>query len=181
MLRRGLIVSVLTAALGASVIPAYADHDIVQFGSNIHVDRNTSVHDTVCFFCNVDADGTVQGDIVVFFGNVHIGTSANHDVVNFFGHITADNNSSIGHDMVSMFGVIRLGDNVTVGKDLVAMFGDIRTAPTVSVGGDRVVQPPWIFWGPLLIFALVIILVVREFRNHRRRAFMRNYPFPPRP
>jgi hypothetical protein len=181
MLRRGLIVCLFIAGLGASTIPAHADRDIVQFGSNIHVGRNSSVHDTVCFFCNVDADGTVQGDIVVFFGNVHVGTAANHDVVNFFGNIVADNNAAIGQNMVSMFGVVRLGDNVTIGKDLVAMFGNIHAAETVSVGGDRVQQPPWIFWGPLFIFVAVIILVVREFRNHRRRAFLRNYPFPPRP
>jgi hypothetical protein len=178
---RLLKIGLLAAFLGAFTVPALASRDTVQFGSTIHVPRDTSIHDAVCFFCNVDADGTVEGDIVVFFGNIHIGAAANHDVVNFFGNVTADNNASIGQDMVSMFGTIRLGENVTVGKDLVAMFGALRTASTVTVGGDRVVEPIWIFWGPLLIFAGVIILVVREIRNYRRRAYLRNYPFPPRP
>lgn len=60
------------------------------------------------------------------------------------------------------------------------MFGDLETASNVSVGGDRVYEPAWIFWGPLVILALAILLVVREYRNYRRRVFLRNCPFPPR-
>ena len=180
MKRRFFFVCVLTAALGVLAVPAHATKDEVQFGSAIHVPRDGSIHDAVCFFCDVDADGTVEGDIVVFFGDVHIGTAANHDVVNFFGSIKADDNTHVGNSMVSMFGAIRLGEDVSIGKDLVAMFnGGVHVADSVSVGGDRVVQPAWLFWGPLMMIALVVILVVREFRNHRRRAFMR-YPIPPR-
>ena len=169
----------LVAVAGAIALPAHASKDEVQFGSPIHVARDASIHDAVCFFCDVDADGVVEGDIVVFFGDVHIGNAANHDVVNFFGNIKADDNAHIGQDMVSMFGSVRLGEDVSIGKDLVAMFGGVRAADSVSVGGDRVVEPAWLFWGPLLMIALVVILVVREFRAHRRRAFMR-YPIPPR-
>jgi hypothetical protein len=82
--------------------------------------------------------------------------------------------------MVSMFGSIRLGEDVSVGKDLVAMFGSMHTSESVIVGGERVVQPAWVFFGPLLFIALVVILVVHEFRSRRRRAYM-GYPFPPRP
>ena len=181
MKRRLFYLWLLTAALGALAVPAHASKDEVQFGSRIRVPRDASIHDAVCFFCDVDADGTVEGDIVVFFGDVHVGSSANHDVVNFFGNLRADNNAHIGQSVVSMFGTIRLGEDVSIGKDLVAMFGGgLRAADSVSVGGDRVVEPAWLFWGPLMIVALVTFLVVREFRAHRRRAFMR-YPIPPRP
>jgi hypothetical protein len=180
MKRRLLAVCLLALAFGAFATQARANRDEVQFGSTIHVARDTSIHDAVCFFCDVDADGTVEGDIVVFFGDIHIGNSANHDVVNFFGSIKADNNAHIGQDMVSMFGTVRLGEDVSVGKDLVAMFGSVRTAESVTVGGDRVVQPGWVFWGPLMIIALVIVVVVGEFRRHRRRAYL-HYPMPPRP
>ncbi len=180
MKRRLLAVGLLALAFGAIPIQAHASRDEVQFGSTIHVARDSSIHDAVCFFCDVDADGTVEGDIVVFFGDVHIGTSANHDVVSFFGNIKVDDDAHIGQDMVSMFGSIRLGENVSIGKDLVAMFGGLRAASSVTVGGDRVVQPAWFFWGPLLFLTLVIILIVREIRSHRRRAFLR-YPFPPQP
>ena len=180
MKRRLFYLCLLIAIVGTLAVPAYASKDEVQFGSTIHVPRDASIHDAVCFFCDVDADGTVEGDIVVFFGDVHIGTAANHDVVNFFGTIKADDNTHIGQDMVSMFGTIRLGEDVSIGKDLVAMFGGVRVAESVSVGGDRVVEPAWLFWGPFLIIGLVVIVVVREFREHRRRAFLR-YPVPPRP
>lgn len=180
MKRRLFYLCLLFAAAGALCVPAHASKDEVQFGSTIHVPRDASIHDAVCFFCDVDADGTVDGDIVVFFGNVHIASNANHDVVNFFGQIRADDNAHIGQDMVSMFGSIRLGNDVSIGKDLVAMFGGIRAAESVNVGGDRVLEPAWLFWFPLTVIALVVILVVREVRMHRRRAFMR-YPLPPRP
>lgn len=177
---RLLHAGLLCAALAASSLSAHASKDVVQFGSNIDVAPDSTVHDTVCFFCSVNDHGTVDGDVVVFFGNVHIDGHANHDVVNFFGSVTATDNASIGKDLVSLFGSVRLGENVSVGKDLVAMFGGTRIASTVTVGGDRVVQPGWVFWGPFLIFLLVVILIVREIRNQRRRSFMRGYPYPPR-
>ena len=180
MKHRLFCLCLLIAVAGALAPTAHASKDEVQFGSTIHVPRDASIHDAVCFFCDVDADGTVEGDIVVFFGDVHIGTAANHDVVNFFGRIKADDNTHIGQDMVSMFGTVRLGEDVSIGKDLVAMFGGVQVAESVSVGGDRVGEPAWFFWGPLLVIALVVILVVREFRAHRRRVFMR-YPIPPQP
>jgi hypothetical protein len=180
MKRHLLSVCLLIVVLGIFSIPARAAGDVVQFGSTIHVPHDTSIHDAVCFFCDVDAQGSVEGDVVVFFGNIHIATTADHDVVNFFGNITVDDNAHIGQDMVSMFGGIRLGEDVSVGKDLVAMFGSLRTGESLSVGGERVVQPAWIFWGPLLFIALVVILVVNELRKQRRRTYMR-YPYPPRP
>jgi hypothetical protein len=128
----------------------------------------------------VDNRGTVQGDIVVFFGHVHLDGVANHDVVNFFGNVRAEDNSSIGQDLVSFFSSVRLGNNVTVGKDMVSMFGSFRSAPTVRNGGDRVIQPAWLFWGPLLAIALVIIFVAREYRGYRRQMYVRGYPYPPR-
>ena len=161
MRQRLLNACLLAAVLGLFALPAFANNDIVQFGSSIHVAPDSSVHDAVCFFCDVDDRGTVQGDIVVFFGSVHIAGNANHDVVNFFGTVKAEDNSTIGNDLVSMFG--------------------LRAASTVTVGGDRVVQPGWILWGPLLIIALVIIVVVREYRSYRRRLYLRGYPFPPKP
>ena len=171
----------LMTILGALTIPAHASKDEVQFGSAIHVPRDASIHDAVCFFCDMDADGVVEGDVVVFFGDVHIGNAANHDVVNFFGSIKADDNARVGQNMVSMFGSVRLGEGVSVGKDLVALFGGgLQAADSVSVGGNRVVEPAWLFWGPLLIIILVLTVVVREVRAHRRRAFLR-YPIPPRP
>ena len=175
-----LYVCLLVLAVGAVATPAYATKDEVQFGNSIRVARDTSIHDAVCFFCDVDAEGTVEGDIVVFFGNVHIATAANHDVVNFFGTIRVDDDASVGQDMVSMFGGVRLGENVSIGKDLVAMFGGLRASDSVTVHGDRVVQPAWIFWGPLLVIMVVCIVVIRELRAHRRRAFM-HYPYPPHP
>jgi hypothetical protein len=171
----------LLATLAFAATPARADHDAVQFGSNITVAQDSSVHDAVCFFCSVNAQGTIDHDVVVFFGNIHIAGRANHDVVNFFGNIKADDNATIGHDMVSMFGVIRLGEDVTVGNDLVAMFGSLHAPDSVIIRKDRVVQPGWILWIPLLILGTIIIVVVREIRSWRRRQLINAYPFPPQP
>ncbi len=169
------------AALAFAAIPAHADRDAVSFGNNIHVAKDATVHDAVCFFCSVVAEGEVQGDIVVFFGNIHISGEARHDVVNFFGKVTVEDGVSIGQDLVSMFGVVRLGQNVSVGKDMVAMFGSVRAPSTVTVGNDRVIQPGWILWIPLLLVGTVVIVIAREIRANRRRAYLRGYPFPPPP
>lgn len=179
-MRARLHFGLLTAALAIFALPAHASKDVVQFGSNIEIAPESTVHDTVCFFCSVNDRGSVDGDIVVFFGNVHIEGHANHDVVNFFGNVTAADNANVGQNLVSFFGRVRLGENVSIGKDMVAMFGGVRSASSVTVGGDRVVQPGWIFWGPFLLIGLVVLVVVREVRHQRRRQYMRGYPFPPR-
>jgi len=171
----------LSAALAFAATPAHAIRDVVQFGSDIVVPQGSSVHDAVCFFCSVRAEGAVDHDIVVFFGGVHIAGHANHDVVNFFGKVRADDNASISHDLVSFFGFIRLGENVSVGNDMVAMFGGVRSPDSVSIGGNRVVQPGWILWVPLMIFGSIIVLIVSAIRNHRRRQMFIGYPFPPPP
>jgi hypothetical protein len=161
----------LTAMLAR---PAQAEQDIVEFGSTIDVPQPDTIHDAVCFFCSVNVEGTVNGDIVVFFGNVRIDGKANHDVVNFFGEVTAGSDTSIGHDLVNFFGGVRLGQNVTVGQDIVVMFGSLRAAQPASfmIGGSRVVEPAWLFWGPFLAVSLGIYFVVHEFRAYRRRRLL---------
>ena len=179
MIRRILPVLLLCAALAPAT--ARAEQDEVQFFSNIHVASGASINDAVCFFCNVDIEGKATGDIVVFFGSVHVAASAEHDVVNFFGNVTADENATIDHDVVSMFGNVRLGNNVHIGEDLVAIFGNLETADNVTVEGDRVVQPAWLFYGPLIFLVVVLVLVIREFRAWRRRNYLRSWGYPPRP
>jgi hypothetical protein len=180
-MQRALFVSLLAAVFALAAIPAHADRDAVQFGSNIDVTDANPVHDAVCFFCSVRVDGKVSGDIVVFFGDIHLAGEAHHDVVNFFGSITAADNSSIGGDMVSFVGSVRLGENVTVEKDLVAMFGALHAPASVSVGGDRVVQPGIVLSLPLLVLVLVVLVIIRECRASRRRRLMYGHPYPPRP
>ena len=182
-MRLRLPLFLLAAALTALSLPASAERDRVQFGSTIRVAPGDTAHDTVCFFCSVEDRGTIEGDVVVFFGNVYIDGKANHDVVNFFGNVKAEPGSSIGQDLVKFFGSIRLGDNVTVGKDIVCMFGDFRAGENVTNGGDRVIQPPWLFWTPMLVLFLIVFVLVREIRHaRRRRMFMAGFPMqPPRP
>jgi hypothetical protein len=175
------VLCLLAAAFAVCATPAHADRDAVQFGSNINVAHDATVHDAVCFFCSVNVEGRVNGDIVVFFGNVHLSGDAQHDVVNFFGKVTVEDNASIENDLVSIFGAMRLGEKVSVGKDMVAIFGSVHAPESVSVGGDRVVQPGWVFGFPLLLTLLVFILVVREYRAYRRRQLLQSYQIPPHP
>ena len=166
----GIALCVLLAS--ALATPARAAQDIVEFGSTIDVPQKDTIHDAVCFFCSVNVEGTVNGDIVVFFGNVRIKGQANHDVVNFFGDVTAADDTSIGHNLVNFFGGVRLGQNVTVGQDTVVMFGNLRAADSANFGGSRVVEPGWLFWGPFLALGLGIYFVVHEFRGYRRRRLL---------
>lgn len=156
-------------ALCVTATPANALKDAVQFGSDIDVGPQQAIHDAVCFFCNVNVRGTVNGDVVVFFGSVHVSGQANHDVVNFFGDVTADDKTSIGHDLVNFFGGVHLGQNVTVGEDTVVMFGGLRAPDSASIGGSRVVEPGWVFWGPFIVVCLGIYFLIHTIREHRRR------------
>jgi hypothetical protein len=181
MISRIMTASLLGLLLTLSVTPAHAKNDAVQFGSNINVPENMTIHDAVCFFCSVRAEGTVDGDIVVFFGNVHISGQAHHDVVNFFGSVRVEDGASIDHDLVNFFGSTRLGENASVGHDTVVMFGGLHVAPSGHVGGNRVVQPAWLFFAPLLILILIIVAIVHEVRSYRRKRFLAAYGVPPMP
>lgn len=174
-------VCLLAALFALPAAPAHASNDAVHFGSNIYVAPQHTVHDAVCFFCSVDVEGKAEGDIVVFFGSVHIAGSTDHDVVNFFGGVRADDGASIGRDLVSIFGGVRLGENASVGHDLVALMGSAHIADSATVGNDRVIQPGWILDFPLILFLVVLIFVVREYRAWRRRRFFNSYPYPPPP
>ncbi|MGB7266141.1 MAG: hypothetical protein WBC92_11560 [Terracidiphilus sp.] len=180
-MHRGLLaVSFLCAALMAAATPARASEDDVQFFRNLNITPDAPVHDAVCFFCSVHAEGDVNGDIVVFFGNVRLNGEAHHDVVNFFGNVSAADNSSIGGDLVSFFGSVRLGENVMVHKDFVALFSAVHAPSSVSVGKDRVNFSPWIFFGPLFAVILIVFVIVHELRARRGRQFAQYYPLPPR-
>ncbi len=179
-MRSMFAVCLLAAGMAVAAIPAHADQDAVQFGKDIHVTADSTVHDAVCFFCSVRVEGKVTGDIVVFFGNVHLAGDAQHDVVDFFGKVTAEDNSSIDNSLVSFFGGIRLGENVTVGHDMVALFGGVHAATSSSVGNNRVIEPAWIFFGPVGFLMIIVIVIVREVRTQRRNQRLRGVPFPPR-
>ncbi|MGB6974994.1 MAG: hypothetical protein WBD67_09965 [Terracidiphilus sp.] len=179
-LKTFLVPALLLAVLALVATPAHADRDAVQFGSDIHVAPGSSVHDAVCFFCSVDAQGPVEHDIVVFFGDVHVHTLANHDIVNFFGDIQVDNNATVSHDVVSFFGGVRLGDNASIGNDMVVMFGSIRAAASATIAGNRVFQPFWILLIPLCILGGIIYAIVCGVRGCRNRGYY-PYPMPPPP
>jgi hypothetical protein len=179
MIKRWLVPCLLAAGFAAAATPARANDDAVQFFDDINVPANSQVHDAVCFFCSVNVEGKVNGNIVVFFGGVHIEGSTERDVVNFFGGVRADDGASIGRDMVSFFGSNSLGDNVSVGGDMVVLLGTAHLSDSVSVAHNRVVQPGIVFDLPLILMLAVLILIVREYRCWRRRQWYQNYPFPP--
>lgn len=179
-LRSFLAISLLLAGIAAAATPARADRDQVQFGSNIVVPQGQSIHDAVCFFCNVDVLGTADHDIVVFFGNVHVATHANHDVVTFFGNVRLDDNATISHDVVNFFGNIHMGENASIGNDVVAMFGGVHAANSASIGGNRVVEPAWLLLIPLMILGGIVTLIVSLVRSYRHRQFYA-YGYPPQP
>lgn len=179
MMHRILAAGLFAGLLAAAPTPARANDDVVQFFSDIHVTPDTPVHDAVCFFCSVHDDGTINHDVVVFFGSIDITGSARHDVVSLFGSVDAHDNASIDHDLVSIFGGLRLGENVTVGHDAVAVFSSIEARPSAMIKGSRVSIPAVLFWGPLMIPILLIVLIVYLVRERSHRWPPPGYPPPP--
>jgi hypothetical protein len=159
---------------------ALANDDAVQFGSDITASPDHPIHDAVCFFCSVHAEGEVTGDIVVFFGDVHLNGTAHGDVVNFFGRTRLGDNAIVHGDLVKFFGSVRAGENAQAAKDLVIIFGSLRAPGSFSVGKDRFVMPGWVLWIPFIIFASIVIVIVRAFRAWQwRRNMYAGYPVAP--
>jgi hypothetical protein len=143
-----------------SAAVAHADgRDMVEFGNNIVVHEGEEAHDTVCFLCSIEVDGTVHGDMVAFLGNIHVRGHAERDAVVFLGSIT-------------------LGENASIDRDVVVFAGSLHNAPGSTIGNDRVVFPAVLFLMPLLVFAGVIFLIVWAIRAlvYRNRPV---YPMPP--
>lgn len=179
---RALFFSLLLSIFALVPVRAHANDDAVQFGSDITATADHPLHDAVCFFCSVHADGEVTGDIVVFFGGVHINGTAHRDVVNFFGRTRLDDNAVIERDLINFFGSVRAGENAQVGGSLVIMFGNLRAPASFTIGKDRFVLPGWVLWIPFIIFASIIIVIVRVFRAWQwRRSMYAGYPVPPHP
>ena len=78
--------------------------DVVEFGNDIVVHEGEETHDTVCFLCSIEVDGTVHGDMVAFLGNIHVRGHAERDAVVFLGNITLADNASIDRDVVVFAG-----------------------------------------------------------------------------
>jgi hypothetical protein len=177
---RALIFCLLMATVALAPMRAHANDDAVQFGSDITASADHPVHDAVCFFCDVRADGEVTGDIVVFFGDVHINGTAHRDVVNFFGRTQLDDGAIIGRDLVNFFGSVRAGQNAQVGRSLVIIFGSLHAPASFSIGQDKFIMPGFLLLIPFVFFALIIIVIVRAIRAwHWRRRMYAGYPVPP--
>jgi hypothetical protein len=179
MIKRTLVPFLLAVLLCAAAASAHAENDVVHFGANINVSSEATIHDAVCFFCSVNVEGKVNGDVVVFFGHVHLAGSADHDVVSFFGGIRADDGASVGQDLVNFFGSVTLGDNVSVGQDLVVLLGSAHLADSVKVGQDSVIQPGWMIDAPLILVLILMIVIAMEYRAFRRRRYWSQFPYPP--
>jgi hypothetical protein len=157
LIRVGMLMALL--CFGAANM-AHADgRDIVEFGNDIVVHEGEEAHDTVCFLCSIEVDGTVHGDMVAFLGNIHVRGHAERDAVVFLGNITLSENSSID-------------------RDVVVFAGSLHNAPGSTIGNDRVIFPVFLLFLPLLIFAGIIFLLVWAIRAlvYRDRPV---YPMPP--
>jgi hypothetical protein len=157
--RAGLAALVVLLCFGAGTAARAEGRDIVEFGNDIVVHEGEEAHDTVCFLCSIEVDGTVHGDMVAFLGNIRVRGHAERDAVAFFGNIT-------------------LGENASIDRDVVVFAGGLRNAPGSEIGHDRVVFPAVFFVLPLLLLAGIFVLIVWTIRLlvYRPRPV---YPMPP--
>ena len=176
---RFLGLCMLVAALFAAAPIAHADENAVHFFDDIRVPANSSAHDAVCFFCGVDADGEINGNLVVFFGHIRLASAAHHDVVAFFSTVTVAENASVANNLVTFFSSVRVAPNVSVGNDMVSMFSSVHAADSVSVHGHNVLFSIWIFALPVLLIAVIVRAIVHAIRERQYRAYAANYPPPP--
>jgi hypothetical protein len=157
--RCGLALIALLFSMSACAAARAEGRDIVEFGNDIVVHEGDEAHDTVCFLCSIEVDGTVHGDMVAFLGNIRVRGHAEHDAVAFLGNIS-------------------LGENASIDRDVVVFAGSLHNAPGSSIGNDRVVFPRFLFLMPLAALAGIIVLIIWAIRSlaYRNRSV---YPMPP--
>jgi hypothetical protein len=157
--RGRLALMALLFSLCACVSARAEGRDIVEFGNDIVVHEGEEAHDTVCFLCSIEVDGTVHGDMVAFLGNIRVRGHAERDAVAFLGNIS-------------------LGENASIDRDVVVFAGSLHNGPGSSIGNDRVVFPRFLFLMPLAVLAGIIALIVWAIRSlaYRDRPV---YPMPP--
>ena len=150
----------LCLALSAPLSAHAGSSEFVQFGQNIHVDRDQEATDAVCFFCSVTVDGDLKGDAVIFFGDLNINGKLHGDAVVFGGTTKLAGDASIGGDSVNMGGSLRMDQGSTI-------------------HGDRVSIPEIVVLVPILIAIGIPFLLIYGiywlFQRTRRPA----YPYPP--
>src|SRR5271165_1762033 len=103
-LQRRPAMLMLLLSLGAPIAAHAQGRDVVEFGNDIVVHEGEEAHDTVCFLCSIEVDGTVHGDMVAFLGNIRVRGHAERDAVAFLGNISLGENASIGRDTVVFAG-----------------------------------------------------------------------------
>jgi hypothetical protein len=157
--RSCLVLAAIAVILSATAAAHAQGRDIVEFGNEIVVHDGEEAHDTVCFLCSIEVDGTVHGDMVAFLGNIRVRGHAEQDAVAFLGNIS-------------------LGENASIERDVVVFAGTLRNAPGSTIGRDRVVFPVVILMIPLLFLMGIVGLIVWAIRTlvYRNRTV---YPMPP--
>jgi hypothetical protein len=157
--RARICILIAFLCFGATGMARAEGRDVVEFGNDIVVHEGEEAHDTVCFLCSIEVDGTVHGDMVAFLGNIRVRGHAERDAVVFLGNIT-------------------LGENASIDRDVVVFAGSLRNAPGSSIGNDRVVFPVFLLFFPFLVFAGILVLIVWAIRSlvYRDRPV---YPMPP--
>lgn len=178
MIPRWFTIALLGAALAVAVPPARADGgDVIHFARSIRVDHDAEIDNAVCFFCTVQVDGTVTGDVVAVFGNIHITGDVQHDAVDIVGELKAEENASVEQDVIGVLGATRLGEHVIVGRNLVTYSGTVEMAPTAAVGNQRIDNPGWYLWIPLAFVLMIVFWVMRAYGAYRKRLIARGYKF----
>lgn len=160
-------------------ISAHAQRDAVQFASPLRIQQGSSMHDAVCFFCGLHADGDVNGDAVVFFGSVDLKATAHRDLIVLFGNVKLEDGATVNGDLVNFFGTVRLGENTRVGKDLIVFLGTKHASSSAVIGKENVVIPLWIALIPSTVFLLIVFGILMAIRGWQTRRAVVGYPLPP--
>lgn len=75
--------------------------NLSQFGRNLTVASNQTVHDAVCFLCSAAVDGQVTGSVHVFAGNVFLNSHVTGNVLVFGGNLSLTSGASVnGHVLI---------------------------------------------------------------------------------
>ncbi|MHB1022285.1 MAG: hypothetical protein ACYC46_08495 [Acidobacteriaceae bacterium] len=148
MFRYAFLFSVMALFVSLPASAAHAPDDF-QFAHDVSVQHIQDGKNIVCFYCSVQIDGILKGNIAVFGGDLKINGKVSGNAVDFFGNTVID--GVISKNIAVFGGNLSLLQDAIIGKNAVVFGGNLHHHPTAIIANDEVVVLRFYFIIQLLL------------------------------
>jgi hypothetical protein len=122
------------------------------FNQDIYIAQGQQVHHAVCFFCSVQVEGQLSGDIFVLFGNLNVSGRVDGPATIIGGNAVVDSQARLGGNLTVIGGNAVYETDESIAGNAWVIGGHLS-----PVGGHRSQAPRRLFFSPLLAAAVAIV------------------------